>query len=148
MTCSSLGELVASGVPDDMLYALWPQLWPLLKPAYERSKEKTDLLAGILSKELQLWAIFDKQNPVAGICTKLLRDRTSGDLQLRVWLVGGSRLKDWLPDFLSKAMPWARAEGCSAITGSGRRGWKRVAARLGCVRVEDEDGEPCWSLPI
>lgn len=146
--CSSSGELVATGVPNDTLYALWPQLWPLLRPAYERSKEKTDILAGALSKDLQVWAIFDKKVPVAGICTKLLRDRTSGDLQLRVWLVGGSRLKDWLPDFLAKASPWARSEGCTAITGSGRRGWARVAARLGCVRVEDEDGEPAWSLAL
>lgn len=147
MTCSSSGELVATGVPRDALYALWPKLWPLLAPAYARSKEQTDILAGVLSKELQLWAVFDKSIPIAGIVTRL-RVATSGHRDLRIWLVGGERMSSWLPDFLSKASPWARSEGCTVITGSGRRGWARVAARLGCVRIEDEDGEPSWSLAL
>lgn len=148
MTCLSTGDLVASGVPDDMLYALWPQLWPLLKLAYERSDEQHDILAGILSKDFQCWAIFGKQVPVAGIVTRLLRETTSGESHCHCWLIGGSRLSEWAPDFLAKLIPWAKSEGCSAITGNGRIGWARIMRRFGFRRTGDVGGLPAWRLDI
>lgn len=143
-----MSSLRASGVPRDYLWDAWPQVWPLLKPAYDKSREKTDLLGGLLSKDLQLWLISDNLIPVAGIVTRLLRESTSGNLHCRLWLVGGYRLSEWAPDFIAKLIPWAKAEGCTEINGSGRKGWRRIVARFGGVEDGEEDGQPVWRLAL
>lgn len=140
--------VVATGIRSNHVGIVWPDLWPLLKPAYEKSREKTDLLAGLVSRELQAWAIYEKNRPVAGIVTRLWRVGTSGELHCRIWLVGGSRMSEWASDFIPKLSDWARAEGCSEINGSGRRGWARIVARFGGERAPDEDGEPAWRLAL
>jgi len=101
-----------------------------------------------MSKDLQLWAVFDKNTAVAGIVTRLLRESTSGNLHCRLWLVGGSRLSEWAPDFIAKLIPWAKAEGCTEINGSGRKGWRRIVARFGGVEEGEEDGLPVWRLTL
>ena len=143
-----MSALRASGVPRDHLWDAWPQVWPLLKPAYDKSREKTDLLGGLISKDLQLWQVSDNLIPVAGIVTRLLRESTSGNLHCRLWLVGGSRLSEWAPDFIAKLIPWAKAEGCTEINGSGRKGWRRIVARFGGVESGEEDGQPVWRLAL
>lgn len=143
-----MSSLRASGVPRDYLWDAWPQVWPLLKPAYDKSREKTDLLGGLLSRDLQLWLISDNLVPVAGIVTRLLRESTSGNLHCRLWLVGGCRLSEWAPDFIEKLIPWAKAEGCTEINGSGRKGWRRIVARFGGVEDGEEDGLPVWRLAL
>lgn len=149
--CSSSGSVVATGISTRHLAHAWPDLWPLLKPAYDFSPDKDDLLAGLLARDFQLFAVYDKSIPVAGIVTKLiLVETTSGDPELHchLWLIGGSRVSDWAHDFITKLIPWAKAEGCRAITGNGRRGWARIVARFGGVRIEDSQGMPCWRLAV
>lgn len=151
---SSSGDLVATGIPTRRLYDVWTQAWPLIEPAYRRflkhsyPEKRPDILAGLLSKDLQLWLVYDNLVPVSGIVSRLLREGTSGELTCHLWLVGGSRLSDWSADFLSILIPWAKAEGCTAITGNGRKGWARIVARHGGERIEDREGLPCWRLAI
>jgi hypothetical protein len=143
-----MAVLVATGIPDNHIHLVWPTMWPLLKPAYEKSREKTDLLAGIMSRDLQAWAVYENNALVAGIVSRLLRPEGTSSLNCRVWLVGGSRLSEWAPDFITKLIPWAKAEGCDRISGGGRRGWSRIVKQFGGVRVDDEDGAPAWELRI
>ncbi len=145
---SSSADFVATGIPRAHLHDAWVGLWPLLKPAYDRSSFKPDLLAGLLARDFQLWGIYARNVPVAGIVTRLLRVGTSGELQCHLYLVGGSQLSSWASDFITKISAWAKAEGCSAITGNGRRGWARIVARFSGARIEDREGLPCWRLAI
>lgn len=140
--------MIATGIRSDHIGAVWPDIWPLIEPAYAKSREKTDLLGGIRSKDLQAWAIYEKNQPLAGIVTRLWRVGTSGELHCRIWLVGGSRMSEWAPDFIAKLSTWAKAEGCTELNGAGRRGWKRIVARFGGVSAPDEDGELAWRLPL
>lgn len=141
--------MVATGIRSDHLYDVWLPLWPLLKKAYDKSPDKLDLLAGIRSRELQLWAVYGKDGPVAGIVSRLLRhEGTSGELHCHLYLVGGSHLSIWAPDFITKISAWARGEGCSALTGNGRRGWARIVKRFGGEQIEDREGMPCWRLAL
>ena len=103
---------MATGVRSEHVGAVWADLWPLIWPAYEKSREKADLLGGIRSKDLQLWAVYEKNVPVAGIVSRLLRHEGTSSLNCRLWLVGGSRLSEWAPDFMQKLIPWAKSEGC------------------------------------
>lgn len=142
---------VATGIDPMHIELAWPTLWPLLQAAYERSDEQpepTEILARIRKNELQAWLVYYNNMPVAGILTRLLREATSGELHCHLWLIAGSHLTSWADDFLSKLIPWAKAEGCSAITTSSKRGWGRRPARYGFVRVEDRDGFPTWKRAV
>lgn len=137
--------MLVTGLPAALLWTHWPGIWPHLERAYRKSTEKGDILGGILSKRLQAWAIYEKNTPIAGIVTRLNRHGgTSGELHCHVWLIGGSRLSEWAPDFVATLIPWAKSEGACAITGNGRRGWARIMPKLGFQRVDDLDGLPCW----
>jgi hypothetical protein len=57
-------------------------------------------------------------------------------------------LSEWAPDFISKLSVWAKVEGCTELTGSGRPGWSRIVARFGGLPAPDEDGAPAWRLPL
>ncbi len=140
--------MIVTGIPSTRIGDVWPALWPLIQPAAARSKEKGDILGGIRAKDLQAWAVWEYGIPRAGIVTRLRTETTSGHRDCRIWLVGGVRLKAWLPDFLAILIPWAKSEGCTSLSGSGRLGWARIAHALGCERVDDEDGEPAWRLAI
>lgn len=145
---SSSVEMVATGVPRGSLHDHWVGLWPLIKRAYDKSPDKLDVLGGLLCKDFQLWGVYAKNKPVAGIVSRLLREGTSGELHCHLYLVGGSHLSIWAPDFITKISAWAKAEGCSALTGNGRRGWARIVARFGGEQIEDRDGLPCWRLAL
>lgn len=143
-------DLVATGIRSDHIHHAWPDLWPLIEPAYAKSDLKLDILGELIARRCVLWAIYAKNTAVAGIVVRLLTD---GDKQppekhAHLWLVSGERLLEWTPALLEKLIPWAKAEGCCAITGNGRRGWSRIVPRFGGHRVEDRDGQPCFRLDI
>lgn len=143
--------MIASGVACEHIDQIWPQLWQMLQPAYEGSDEQPGewaVCSGIKNHNLQAWAVFDRNELVAGILTKLLREATSGELQCHLWLISGSHLSLWADDFLAKLIPWAKAEGCCAITTSSKRGWHRRPARFGFERIEDRGGFPTWKRAI
>ena len=141
--------MIATGIPVAHLTLVWRDLWPLIEPAYRRSPEKEDLLAGLRARPLQLWAIYEGRAPIAAIVTRLNRHHgPHGYLDCRIWLVGGRGLSHWLPDFLAKLIPWARAEGCACLSGAGRKGWTPIARKLGCVRDGEEGGDTVWRLDL
>lgn len=128
---------------------MWRDIWPLIEPAYRHSREKEDLLTGLAARRLQLWAIYQGSVPIAAVVTRLNRHLGPRDhLDCRIWLVGGRDLARWLGDFLEKLIPWARAEGCACLSGSGRKGWTRIARQLGCVPDGEEGGATVWRLDL
>jgi hypothetical protein len=148
-TSSSSADLVATGIPPEHVAIVWPALWPLLQAAYDRwSDDRADLLGGLAKLDYQLWAVFDGARPVAAIVTRLWTHTDTGARDCRLWLVGGRRMPEWLPDFISKLVPWARSEGCTRLTAAGRRGWWPFVASYGGYRIADESGLPAWALDI
>jgi len=143
--------LIATGINPMYIELAWPYLWPFLERALRHSDEKptpASLLASIRQNACQSWLIYDKNIAVAGILTRLLREETSGELHCHIWLIGGSHLLSWAEDFLSKLIPWAKGEGCCALTTSSKRGWGRRAARFGFVPIEARNGFPTWRRDI
>lgn len=143
--------MIATGVLPVHIELAWPSLWPFLERAQSFSDDKSSpeaILSAIRQNACQGWLIYDKNIACAGICTKLLRDTTSGHLECLIWLVGGDRLFLWCPDFLSKLIPWAKAEGASRLVAGGRKGWGRWAARYGFEPIEPRAGIPYWARAI
>ena len=137
--------MIATGIPLRHLHLVWSDLWPLLEPAVKRSPDKPDVLARLLFNEAQLWAIYDADVPVAAIVTQV---QVGTEKRCLIWLVGGSRLREWAGDFIAKLERWARSLGCMALRGVGRPGWARIVKKFGGVSVDAVDGLPAWERRI
>lgn len=149
--------MTATGIPLRHLHAAWPALWPLLEPAVRRTPDKPDVLARLIARDAQLWAVYDGDKAIAAVVTQvtLLRrcaaseglpsEASEGsERACRLWLIGGSRVAEWAADFLCKLELWARSLGCVALWGSGREGWDRIVKRMGGTSVGTIAGFPAW----
>ena len=66
-----------------------------------------------------------------------------------LWLIGGSRVKEWAADFLAICEAWARdTMGCVALWGAGRAGWVRIVKKFGGEDIGIVDGQPAWQRRI
>jgi hypothetical protein len=128
-----------------MLGIVWPDIWPLLEPAVRRSKDEAarHVLALLRAGTAQLWAVMENGRPIAAVVTRV----RPGERCL-LWLIGGSRAREWADDLLVKVEQWARSLGCTALWGVGRRGWARIVEPRGFVRIEDFEGQPAWQRRI
>jgi len=137
--------MIATGIPLRHLHLVWSDLWPLLEPAVKRSPDKPDVLARLLFEDAQLWAVYDADVPVAAIVTQI---QLAHEKRCLIWLVGGSRLREWAGDFIAKLEHWARSLGCVTLRGVGRPGWARIVKKFGGVSVDAVDGLPAWERRI
>jgi hypothetical protein len=137
--------MTATGIPLRHLHLVWSDLWPLLEPAVKRSPDKPDVLARLIACDAQLWAVYDGLAPVAAIVTQI---QIGGEKRCLIWLVGGSRLREWAADFIAKLEDWARSLGCVTLRGVGRPGWARIVKKFGGVSVDAVDGLPAWERRI
>jgi hypothetical protein len=151
--------VIAVAVPLSHLERAWPALWPLLAPALRRSPDKPAggadieawLLARLLAHDAQLWAVHADGKPVAAVVTEI--QVADGQRRCLLWLIGGScargiRVRDWADGLLALVESWARSLGCSALWGSGRRGWARIVEPRGFNRITDLNGQPAWERRI
>ena len=98
------------------------------------------------TRDVQLWAVFSDGTPVTALVTAV---QLAGDeRRCLLWLIGGSRARDWADGLLARVEPWARGLGCSALWGSGRRGWARLVEPRGFERIADLNGQPTWQRRI
>jgi hypothetical protein len=138
--------MTATGIPLRHLHLVWPDLWPLLEPATLLAPEKPDVLGRLLSQHAQLWAIVEDGSPVAAIVTEIT---LLPEKRCRIWLVGGTRMRDWAGDFLMTIERWARAHGCSALWGTqSRAGWLRIVRKFGGKEAGIVNGQPTWERRI
>jgi hypothetical protein len=116
----------------------WPVLWPMLeKPASLVDMTEKDVRRVIESGHAELWAISEDGKPVTQVTLE-------PEKRCLIWIVGGSRVREWMGVFMAKIEEKAREWGCVGLWASGRSGWKHIAKALGFERVEDNDGFPVW----
>jgi hypothetical protein len=152
--------MIAGGIPLRDLHLVWHELWPLLEPAVKRSPDYSavtragpDIVARLIARDAQLWAVYEGATPVAAIVTTIqvaAHSTSSGQAEKRclIWLVGGSRLSEWAADFLAKVEAWARSLGCVALWGAGRKGWTRIVGNFGGRSIGIIDGQHAWERRI
>ena len=120
----------------------WPQLWPMLEPAASQvNLTEKEVRRIIESGHAELWAVHEDGNPVAAVVTQVTLEPEKRCL---IWIVGGSRVREWMGVFMAKIEAKAREWGCVGLWASGRSGWKHIAKALGFERVENQDGFPVW----
>jgi hypothetical protein len=138
--------MTVTGIPLRDLHHVWADLWPLLEPAVKRSPDKPDVLARLIARDAQLWAVYEGDKPIAAIVTTI---QLGEEKRCLLWLIGGSRVKDWAADFLAACEAWARdTMGCAALWGAGRAGWVRIVKKFGGLDIGVVDGQPAWQRRI
>ena len=138
--------MTVGGISLCDLHHVWADLWPLLEPAVKRSPDEPDVLARLIARDAQLWAIYEGDKPIAAIVTTI---QLGEEKRCLLWLIGGSRVKEWAADFLAICEAWARdSMGCVALWGAGRTGWVRIVKKFGGVDIGIVDGQPAWQRRI
>jgi hypothetical protein len=135
-----------TGISLSHLHLVWPDLWPMLEPATLLAPEKLDVLGRLLSQNAQLWAIYKDGKPLAAIVTEIT---LMPEKRCRIWLVGGTRMREWAGDFLATIEHWARAYGCAALWGTqSRAGWLRIVRKFGGEEAGIINGQLTWERRI
>jgi hypothetical protein len=151
--------MTVGGISLRDLHHVWADLWPLLEPAVKRSPDfstgdraEPDVLARLIARDAQLWAIYEGCKPIAAIVTTIQISAFTGageEKRCLLWLIGGSRVKEWAADFLAACEAWARdTMGCVAMWGAGRAGWVRMVKKFGGKSIGIVDGQPAWERRI
>lgn len=138
-----------AGIHLHALPLAWPVLWPFLEKAAKRAKpaplDEADVRRTIETGHAQLWAIVENGQPIAAVTTQITLEP---EKRCRVWLVGGTRMVEWVDSFLAVVVPWAKSLGCTAIWGTeSRKGWVHIAKLLGCQPIDAVEG-PSWGRRI
>lgn len=131
---------------DVALNAVWPDVWPLLEPAVQRSSDKPDVLSELRGHHAQLWAVIEDGRACGAVVTKV--HDVDGEKRCLFWLVGGVRAGEWAQKLVDVVRNWAWTLDCAALWGVGRRGWARHMRALGFERIEDFEGQPAWRRAI
>lgn len=141
--------MTIASVDNVLLPHVWPLAWKMLEPALLASpeEEKPDVRSLIIAGRAQLWLVIeDKTTPIGAVVTEIWN---VPETRCRLWLVGGSRLREWAAEFMAAIEPWARSWGCSAIFGeSKRRGWARIVRKMGGEQIGTGEDGAIWQRRI
>ena len=117
-------------VPLWHLLSVWPQIERFVARTLKRDPlrrfELGDVFGLVASGKSKLWTAFDRE-----------RDEFDGFVvtdiivwpraqECRAWLIGGQHLRLWQDEMRHMIEAYARAQGCTHVTGSGRKGWLRM----------------------
>lgn len=130
---TSAPPCVAWPVLPDLVPEIWTGIEPLIASALEYAQgENTtaDVRARVIRGAAQLWLMIEPEGPVRGVMVSEIitypRQRVAN-----AWLLAGERMETWLQVAADHLEAWARQQGCAAIVGDGRRGWRPIIEKLG-----------------
>lgn len=123
-------------VPSDHIHLVWDQVAPKIQTVADRAGTYTveDIAQRLLKETAQLWVAL-RNDRVVMACVTEINDYKRRECNILI--CAGSRRQDWI-GFLEHIKEWARAEGCQAMTLTGRKGWQRVLRdwKLAAVELE------------
>jgi hypothetical protein len=126
-----IGEVAAYQIPRDQVLDYWDRVKHWLDIAYGKNDiplpETT--LTDMLNGHKQLWVPYahEPENRVLGaVLTRLARMRSG--LYCEIVAAGGHEVERWV-GLISQIEDWARLEGCTKVTITGRPGWMRLLTK-------------------
>lgn len=124
-------------LPEPEAHPLWSAIKALLQPAAD--------IGGIevYGPGVLVWIAIEGDTVFAAMTTGL-----SGTTA-EILCAGGTRLNDWLPQWMIVAEEWARNCGAKWIECRGRKGWGRFAERYGWRTAgHDNNGLPVFEKEL
>lgn len=109
--------------------------WEFVKHELERALSSQynrididDVRDMIERKEAQLWALHDGVTK-AVMVTEIIEYKKLK--AVKIWLVTGTELDTWLDTLIETVGQWAKAQGCTVMEFTGRKGWEKVLNKKG-----------------
>ena len=112
------------------LHIMWPLVvrWIDEAQASSRYASTIDVFNAIVSREAQLWVVWNNHKPGAVIVTQL--HNSSKGKYCGIWIcVGEGRIDT--QHLISELEQWAKSEGCAFMRHEARPGWSRVLKAYG-----------------
>jgi hypothetical protein len=125
-------ELVCVGL--DLKF--WPVAKEYLKASIEMNRgslTEEDVYNLIQDKKMQLWGIHD--GDLKAVFTTMVVNYFR-EKRLRLVMIGGHEMDNWLEITAESMDRFARENGCSGIELWGRRGWVKKLERFGYEEYE------------
>lgn len=135
--------MIAVHIRPEHIVLAWRDLGPMVDRVQVRLKLADDVRAALQDGTAELWAAIDDCRPIGAVVTKVKPDG-----RCLLWKIAGERVSEWASLMVAEIEAWARAQGCSALYGSGRRGWAKIVEPMGFVRLRDKDGSARWERKI
>ena len=132
--------MIAARIRPEHIVLAWRDLGPMLQRA--QAADQPLAMDRLRLGDADLWAVIENARPIGAVVTEIKGDRCL------MWQIAGSRVREWAALLVATVKEWARARGCVALYGCGRKGWARIVEPLGFERIEDIDGRPTWELQI
>jgi len=122
----------------DVPIAHIPFIWPHIEGfvaktlAYDECGRywPADIFDLLLAGRSRLWTAYDSDRHAFdgfAVTDIIIWPRMT---ECRVWMIGGRHLRLWQDEMREMLEAFARDNGCSAITGSGRKGWTKMPGYL------------------
>ncbi len=121
-----------SAVPKETVRYIWKDVERVLKKSVDTATGKVkliDVLHGILNDTYVLWVVFDGEEVIAAITTRIIQYPQRRSMALD-W-VGGSKMKEWQDMAIEKITDFAVSNGCQHLEGYGRKAWGRALKKHG-----------------
>lgn len=126
-----------TSVTKEYIDTIWPTVAQLLLPAEKYNNGRYgigDIYKGIMANKYQLWLAYEPLHKdaeiYAAVVTQVVNYPT-GKRICNILFVGGFQMKLWLKDMNDIIEEWAKKCGCSAIEGTGRKGWIKALQKYG-----------------
>ncbi|HZS83824.1 MAG TPA: hypothetical protein VFA50_13195 [Stellaceae bacterium] len=117
------------GVHPSHVAMIWPlargHILAAMRRGYDRFYGEDDVRRDCIEGTAQLWLACGAEGIEAAIVSRILAYPKCKVCQ--VPLIGGRRMREWLPAMQAMIETYARANGCTLMEGSGRSGWRRAA---------------------
>ena len=104
---------------------IWDDVRELIKRTNDSLLTEHDVYKFLKDGSYTLWIITDESNKIVTALTLTLLQYPR-DIACKIVTCGGSRMKEWLDEFLEKVEVFAKERGCSYIDIDGRSGWSKV----------------------
>lgn len=80
----------------------------------------------ILTGAAQLWLVWRNNKLAAAVMTQI-HTYPSGLQYIEIFLVGGSKLREWAITAYEMITEFGKSMGCSTLVAGGRLGWNKIA---------------------
>ena len=123
---------------------LWSVVGPLIDKALIRDGSgryiADDVLKLLIEAKAQLWVAWNGETRAidAAIVTEIMHFPRLKDC--RIWLIGGRNMRGWIKLARETIEDFARANGCTYLSGGMRKGWLRMGVgwRQSGVNIEKD----------
>lgn len=124
--------MMFSAVPKQVIDVIWEDVKAVLDPAVKTAKNKLSIkdVRDYIEKGIyELWVVMDNTKIVAAMTTRVIEYPERKALAMD--FIGGSRMKEWLPEAQRTLEKFAKDNNCLHLEGYGRKAWKRWLDKYG-----------------